>query len=138
MNEEKSKLNLYLRLVMRIIASVGFGILTCIICLWIFVFWCIIFFPSVSLQSPAFILIFINIAGFLGAYLGGYLSLTFKRSIITVTCIATILGILFIIIGGALQGVINIITITLGGLLGGGLLNYVKKKPALVSENEEI
>jgi hypothetical protein len=128
MVEAKTRRELYLRLGLRIFAATGIGLLTSIACLWFFIMWCIIFFPQVTLQSPIFVLAFINVAVFLGALLGGYLSLTLKRSLITATCMAIILGIVLIWIGGILPGVLNILFIFAGGLLGGDLLGYIREK----------
>jgi hypothetical protein len=126
MSKEKSKLEMYARLILRIIASTGIGLLASIIFFWFFLFWCLTFIPIVSLQSQWIIFIFTDLAFFFGTYLGGYLSLTLKRSIITTTCSAIVLGIFLIFLNG-LIGIIGIIFIICGGLLGGGLLKYLKK-----------
>ena len=129
MNEEKSQSHLFLRLILRYVACIGIGLATSLGLFWIFIWWCIQLFPLISSQSQTFILIFINLALFLGACLAGYLSLTLKRSIVTTSVIAIILGILFVgFISGIVLGIINIICIVLGGLIGGGLLQYLRDK----------
>ena len=128
MSEEKSDLNLLLRLALRILSCIGIGVVVNIGLLVLIVFWCSTFFPVVSMQSEIFVWTFIFIGIFLGTCLAGHLSRTFERSIITTAVLTVVQGFIGFWIAGVVAGIITIIVTIFGGLIGGGLVDYLQEK----------
>ena len=107
-----SKFQMILRLILRILACVGIGLLSNVVLGIIFFLWCTTFFGVLSYQTgQVFTFIILNLAYFTGTFIAGWLSNSFKRSIITTTPIAALLGTIFILVSGPVFGIINIIVI---------------------------
>ena len=120
MSEEKSQLESFLRVSLRLLVSFGVGFAASILLAFIFLCWSITFFPIISAQTSITV-VTIDLGIFCGGLLAGYLSLSFKRSLITTIALAIILGIGSILIFGTLFAATIIIAIIAGGLLGGWL-----------------
>ena len=121
MSEEKTKIELSVRLILRMFACIAIGLGATLAFVLIFFIFSITFLPGLSGTNFICTLIFINLAFFAGSCIGGYLSLSVKRSIVPSAVIAGLLGGVFIFTMGVLYGIINIVCIVAGGLFGGYL-----------------
>ncbi|MHA1650015.1 MAG: hypothetical protein ACTSYB_07460 [Candidatus Helarchaeota archaeon] len=135
MKNEKSRVELYFRSFFRILACICIGLTANLVLILLIFLWCSIFFPIISLQYEFFTWIFIDLGLFLGTSLAGHLSITLKKCMVTTVCIAMILGTAFLIITSVLISIFAILSIMLGGLIGGGMGEKIKE---MIGKNQAL
>ena len=123
MSKEKSSLELWIRKSVRVFACICLALLMDVMLAIFFFLWSITFYPVLAYNTEqVFTLIFINLGFFIGTCIAGYLSGNLKRSLVVSIVVSVILGTVFIVISGALIGIINIVVIAAAGLIGGYII----------------